>query len=133
MKKLFLNTAFLISCVLLNAQEVKKTSSSCYLGIRINPNFSKATKLDSILKSYAPAILPGASIAVYSEAEGWWADAKGYANLEQKILMQDCHLQYIQSISKMYVAVEILQLKEQGKIELDAPMAKYLPEKFTRY
>jgi D-alanyl-D-alanine carboxypeptidase len=31
------------------------------------------------------------------------------------------------------MAVEILQLKEQGKIDLDAPMTKYLPSKYSRY
>jgi len=133
MIKLFLNTAFIISCFLLNAQNAKKSEIFCDLGISTNPNFSKAAKLDSILKNYAPSILPGASIAVYSEAEGWWADATGFANVEQKIPMQNCHLQYVQSVSKMYIAVAILQLKEQGKIELDAPMTKYLPEKFSKY
>ena len=33
----------------------------------------------------------------------------------------------------MYMAVEILQLKEQGKIELDAVITKYLPVKYSKY
>ena len=59
-------------------------------------------------------MLPGASVAVYSETEGWWAEAQGYADLEKKLPMTNCHLQYLQSVSKSYMAVEILQLKEQG-------------------
>jgi D-alanyl-D-alanine carboxypeptidase len=31
------------------------------------------------------------------------------------------------------MAVEILQLKEQGKIDLDAPITKYLPLKYSKY
>ena len=78
-------------------------------------------------------MLPGASVAVYSEQEGWWAGAQGYADLEKNVPMTNCHLQYLQSVSKSYMAVEILQLKEQGKIDLDAPMTKYLPAKHSRY
>ena len=81
------------------------------------------------MKHYTTNALPGVSLAVYTEKEGWWASAQGYANVEKKIPMQNCHLQYLQSVSKSYMAVEILQLKEQGKIELDAPMTKYLPDK----
>ena len=78
-------------------------------------------------------MIPGASVAVYSEKEGWWAGAQGYADLEKKLPMTNCHLQYLQSISKSYMAVEILQLKEQGKIDLDAPMTKYLPTRYSNY
>lgn len=43
------------------------------------------------------------------------------------------HLQYLQSVSKMHIAVENLQLRGQGKIDFDAPMTRYLPKKFSQY
>src|SRR6188768_1735405 len=110
-----------------------QTIESCKSEITINGAFSKATALDSILKYYTHNMLPGASVAIYSETEGWWAGAQGYADLEKKLPMDNCHLQYLQSVSKTYMAVEILQLKEQGKIQLDAPITKYLPSKYSRY
>ena len=33
----------------------------------------------------------------------------------------------------MYMAVAILKLKEEGRIDLDASMTKYLPAKFSRH
>ena len=116
-----------------NAQSIKKTGTNCELGITINRNYSKAGVLDSILKRYATNALPGVAMAVYSETEGWWASAQGYANTENKTPMQNCHLQYLQSVSKLYMAVEILQLKEQGKIDLNAPITKYLHSNYSRY
>lgn len=107
--------------------------SNCNLGITINHHHSKAVPLDSIMKRYTDSLLPGMAVAVYSEKEGWWAGARGYANLEKKIPMENCHLQYLQSVSKMYMAVEILQLKEEGKIDIDAVVTKYLPGKYSRY
>ena len=133
MKKTFVTTLFAILVCFTNAQVKEKAKSNCSPGVTMNSNFSKAPALDSVMKVYTTNALPGAAMAVYSEAEGWWAGAQGYADVERKIPMDNCHLQYIQSVSKSYMAVEILQLKEQGKIELDAPMTKYLPQKYSRY
>lgn len=132
MKKILFMGLLVISNVLTTAQTNKKPGSHCEPDVTINPDFSRAAALDSVLKSYAPLPLPGLALAVYSEAEGWWASAQGYASIEKKTPLQNCHLQYTQSVSKTYMAVEILMLKEEGKIELDAPMTKYLPVKYSK-
>ena len=115
-----------------NAQ-TGKAAGECDLGVTINTNFSKAPALDSIMTIYTTKTLPAVSIAVYSEKEGWWAGAKGYASIEQKTLMQNCHLQYLQSVSKSYLAVEMLQLNERGKIDFSAPIIRYLPARYVKY
>jgi D-alanyl-D-alanine carboxypeptidase len=101
--------------------------------VKINLNYSKAAALDSILKHYAPNELTGTSIAVYSENEGWWTAAAGYADVKNKKPMDAQHLQYLQSVSKMYLAVEMLQLKEQGKVDFDQPITKYLTKAESKY
>ena len=106
---------------------------NCNPDVAMNRTYSKAVKVDSILKHYTTNMLPGATVAVYSEAEGWWTGSQGFADMEKKLPMTDCHLQYLQSVSKSYMAVEILQLKEQGKIDIEAPMTKYLPSKYSKY
>lgn len=121
------------SYLLLNAQTDKKSKISYDFGITVNTHFSKAKQIDSILKNYAPSVLPGVSIAVYSEAEGWWLTAQGYADLKRKTHMRSNHLQYLQSVSKMYMAVAILQLKEQKKLKLDLPITQYLPTQYSKY
>ncbi len=133
MKKALIPAITLMISSICNAQPAKKQTSVCEPVVAINPNYSKAAAFDSILERYTTNLLPGALVAIYSEKEGWWAGAKGYANLGQKIPMQNCHLQYLQSISKTYMAVEILQLKEQGRIDLDARMTKYLPARYSKY
>jgi D-alanyl-D-alanine carboxypeptidase len=133
MKKILIAGALIISTIFSNAQSIKKPGTNCDLGITINSNHSKGAVLDSIMKRYTDSVLPGMATAVYSEKEGWWAGAQGYASLENKTTMHNCHLQYLQSVSKTYMAVEILQLKEQGKIDLDAPITKYLPVVYSRY
>jgi len=107
--------------------------SACEPPVALNQKYSKAATLDSVLQHYTTPGLPGAAMAVYTEAEGWWAGAKGFADVEKKITMDNCHLQYLQSISKTYMAVAILLLKEQGKIDIDAAITKYLPARYSKY
>lgn len=95
--------------------------------------FSKADSLQAIMNRYTAAGIPGVSLAVYTEAEGWWAGAAGYAKVETKTPMNTRHLQYIQSVSKTYMAVVILKLYEEKRIELDAPITRYLPRQYSRY
>jgi D-alanyl-D-alanine carboxypeptidase len=128
----------LIACVITGGtflstpQMTEKTAANCDPGVTINTHYSKSVVLDSILKKFAPQWLPGVSIAIYTETEGWWASAHGYANVKTRTPMENCHLQYLQSVSKSYMAVEILQLNEEGRIDLDAPMTKYFP-KYSQY
>lgn len=137
MKRFLSLIAFCCGAFLANAQpgqSVKLPGSvPCNLEVELNPNYSKAAVLDSLMKHYTDSAIPGLSLAVYSEKEGWWASTQGYANVETKTRMDNCHLQYLQSVSKTYMAVSILQLKERGKIDLDAPMTKYLPQAYSRY
>ena len=50
-----------------------------------------------------------------------------YSKSEDRLLL-DTDLYGIGSVSKMYVTAAVMQLAEQGKIDLDAPVTKYLPE-----
>lgn len=133
MKKFAMMAGCLAGTLTMSAQGTAKQMAACELGVTINNQFSKASRLDSIMASYTAKYLPGTAMAVYSEKEGWWAGAKGFSKVEEQLPMQNCHLQYIQSISKMYMAASILLLKEEGKIKLDAPMNDYLPAMYQGY
>ncbi len=98
--------------------------------IVINTQYSKAAAVNAVLLKLTQMSVPGVSLAVYSK-EGWWTTSQGFAKLEGQVPMQGCHLQYLQSISKTYMAVAILQLLEQGKIDLDLPMTTYLPKQIS--
>jgi len=93
----------------------------------LNPRFPQADTLHRIMQRYTQSGLPGCAIALYSAKDGWWAHSAGYAKIEDKTAMQICHLHYLQSITKTYTAVAILRLWELKKIDLDAPISRYLP------
>lgn len=93
----------------------------------LNAKFPQADTLRKILRQYTQSGIPGSSIALYSAVDGWWAHSEGYAKIEDKTPMQICHLHYIQSITKTYTAVAIMRLWEMKKIDLEAPITRYLP------
>lgn len=96
-------------------------------------NYSKKDTLEKMLQQYSKLGIPGLVMEVYSEKEGYWGSSSGFSKLETKKPMEVCNLQYLQSGAKMYMAAAILKLHEQGKINLDAPITNYLPEKYSQY
>ncbi|WP_373496772.1 serine hydrolase domain-containing protein [Aquiflexum sp.] len=91
---------------------------------------AKISELQSILDQLTHNKVPGAVAAIWDES-GYWEISSGYSKIEGQVPMQTCHLHYIQSITKTYMAVSILQLSEEGKIALDEPFIHYLPSNLT--
>ncbi len=133
MKQILFAITWMIATSLIAKSQNNTTKKACVPDVDLNNSYSKASALQAAMDKYTAKDLPGLSVAVYSEEEGWWAGASGYAKLESKTPMTVCNLQYLQSVSKTYMAVAILQLHEEKKIILDAPITKYLAVKHTRY
>ena len=72
--------------------------------------------------------LPGLVYGVVVDGKLVHSRALGYANVEQKI-PAGANTQFrIASMTKSFVAMAALKLRDQGKLQLDDPVAKYLPE-----
>ena len=72
--------------------------------------------------------LPGMTLCVV-DADGFVALATfGWADVDRRIPVSTADLFQIGSISKAFAALTIFRLSEAGKIDLDAPLAKYLPD-----
>jgi CubicO group peptidase (beta-lactamase class C family) len=85
------------------------------------------------LRDYAHAELaawglPGMTLAV-TDMDGFTAVlALGWADLDRRIPVDPGHYFQIGSISKSFVAQTVLALADEGRIDIDAPMARYLPD-----
>ena len=86
----------------------------------------KSDTLKKIMKKYTSKGIPGAVIAVEDQS-GLWIGSEGYASLEDKTKMSTSMLQIGRSITKIVTATAIMQLNEQGLINLDNPIRNYLP------
>ncbi len=81
-----------------------------------------------VLKNYTEMGIPGLALTVYTEETGFWSHAEGLSNIENGIALTNDHLFYLQSVSKTYMAVVILQLYEEEKLDLDDLLTKYLDQ-----
>ena len=91
-------------------------------------NLNRAVKyIESWIKYNFPfARAVGLVVALGHDDEVLFQKAYGMANMEKRILMRQGHLFRIASHSKMFTAVSLMQLVEQGELRLDEPLVIYL-------
>ena len=70
--------------------------------------------------------LPGVTVG-FSQGEVEWVKGYGYADLENRVPATSRSSYRLASVTKPMTAVAVLQLVEQGKIDLDAPVQAYVP------
>ncbi|MEM7369486.1 MAG: serine hydrolase domain-containing protein [Bacteroidota bacterium] len=70
----------------------------------------------------------GISAGLYVEGNHMWSHGVGLQDRKNKIPASAEMIHRIASISKSMTAVAVLQLVEQGKVDLDAPIQTYVPE-----
>lgn len=72
----------------------------------------------------------GMAVAVFDSAEELMKKYYGYVDMENQIAVASDSVFEWGSTTKLLVWVSVMQLYEQGKIELDADIRNYLPEGF---
>lgn len=71
---------------------------------------------------------PGMVIGVSVDGTQVWTEGMGYADLENRVPCSPDTVMRIASISKPLTAAAAARLWEEGKLDLDAPVQKYVPE-----
>ncbi len=74
------------------------------------------------------ANITGLSVALVDDQEIVWAEGFGYADKANDVRATPETLYRVASVSKLFTATAIMQLVDQGKIDLDEPLQTYLPE-----
>jgi D-alanyl-D-alanine carboxypeptidase len=72
--------------------------------------------------------LPGAAVGIVHEDKLVWTKGIGFADVKRKRRADPKTLYRIASITKTFTATAVMQLRDEGKLALDDPLAMYLPE-----
>ncbi|MGY4230812.1 CubicO group peptidase (beta-lactamase class C family) [Bradyrhizobium sp. USDA 4503] len=87
-------------------------------------------RLEAHLKSrYIDAgRFPGTQVLIYRRGKIVHSTVQGFADLERKAPVKDDTIFRIYSMTKPITSVAFMMLVEEGKVALDEPVAKYIPE-----
>ena len=72
--------------------------------------------------------IPGMSVAILRGDSVLLARGYGFANLEHRVPATDSTVYAVGSLSKQFTAAAIVLLSQQGRLGLDDPITRYLPE-----
>ncbi|MGZ8796827.1 MAG: serine hydrolase domain-containing protein, partial [Thermoanaerobaculia bacterium] len=72
--------------------------------------------------------LPALSIALVDDQQVVWARGFGFARPKTKVPATGETVYRAGSISQLFSDIAIMQLVEQGKLDLDVPVTRYLPD-----
>jgi len=96
------------------------------------PAIIDSTQLDSIIIDYKNSLsIPGISTMIIKDNQIVWNKNYGYRNLQYQLPVEDSTIFLIVSISKIILATAVMQLWENGLINLENNINNYLPTGFT--
>lgn len=88
----------------------------------------RVQKIDSLLNKLSREDAFSGNVLVAEKGKILYEKSFGYANVDNKTPLTPDSIFLIGSVAKTFTAVAVLKLKEQGKLNLDDPVAKYAPE-----
>src|SRR5438105_4557437 len=86
-------------------------------------------QLDQLVaEQVADKRLPALSIALIDDEQVVWAKGYGFQDRDKKVPATAETVYRVGSVSKLFTDVAVMQLVEEGQLDLDAPLSKYVPE-----
>jgi D-alanyl-D-alanine carboxypeptidase len=92
-------------------------------------NHPRSSEYQAILDQYTKNGLPGIS-ALIRDKYGVWTGASGFSDISQEIPMRSCTVSKAASITKSFIGALTLKLAEEGKLNLDDPLSKWIDVKY---
>ena len=72
--------------------------------------------------------LPAVSIALVDDQQTIWSKGFGFADPVKKVPATAETVYRVGSVSKLFTDIAVMQLVEQGKLDLDVPVTRYVPD-----
>lgn len=125
----YLTIILIFNGFILNAQVAKLNAKSSYQDATRNERIAKTFPIiDQLYKDFAlKNHFPGYAFGIVVDGQLVYKGNGGYANLEEKIPASSASMFRIASMSKSFTALAILKLRDEGKLQLDDAVEKYIP------
>ena len=118
-----------IAAITLVASQISMGFTLLSYGQLVEPSVEALETLDARIQGHMETCgTPGVIVAVASRGEIKHLRSYGMANVELDVPVTDSTVFEIGSISKQFVAAAIMLLVEDGLLNLDDPIHKFMPE-----
>jgi CubicO group peptidase (beta-lactamase class C family) len=123
-------TAVLLVCLFAQRAPTFKTPVPRFPDPERRAKLAKAfSEIDKLFQDYAAgARVPGAAWGIVIDGELAHAGVTGYRDVPSKAPVTPDTVFRIASMTKSFTAVAILKLRDEGKLSLDDPAEKFVPE-----
>ena len=106
------------------------------IGKVVNPPQGNVGKYSEAVEKLDAAIrfevqqkqLPAFSISIVDNDQIAWSAGYGFQDADQKVKATADTVYRVGSISKLFTDITVMQLVEEGKLDLDTPVSEYLPD-----
>lgn len=124
-----------ISCTVEEDEIVPTSTYDCEFSMGPqNLEHPNNAKYQSVLDGIVSQGVPGILMTVYNATDGnaTWMGSSGKADLKNNVDLKPCNITRVGSTVKMFTAVTVLQLVEEGKLDLEDKAAVYLSAESMR-
>ena len=119
---------FLISFISCSKVDIPSTDTCTDdASFTINNNHPKAVAIQELMNEYISKGLPGISVLI-NDDDGFWIASAGFADIENGIVMQPCHVNKLGSVTKMMIGSLVWQLVQNNVLSINEPISTYIPE-----
>lgn len=135
MRNRFAGLVLLLSLVLVQNSckkaAVGKTEACNLNTVDSSSKHPKNVVYRAIIEKYKKLGLPGIAVLIEDE-NGVWMGGAGKSDIDEQVDFKPCTVSKVASITKMMFAAAVMQLREQGKIDLDDKVSKWLDESIVK-
>lgn len=114
-------------------KEFIEDSQSCTFNnwTSVNENHPKRVAIQDEINTFINKGFPGMTILI-SDDDGIWIGSGGYADIENKINMQPCHMLKLGSITKLMLGTLVWQLIQDGDLMINDHISQHIPDVANR-
>jgi CubicO group peptidase (beta-lactamase class C family) len=92
------------------------------------PAATPSTRVNELFQKMDTTVTPGCALAVVKDGKILYKRGYGMADLDHNIPITPQTVFHVASMSKQFTAASIVLLAQEGKLSLDDPVRKYIPE-----
>ena len=85
-------------------------------------------RYQSLLDKFISKGMTGVNVIIDRSGDAIWAGTAGVSSIENNTQMELCNIMPLASVGKMYCGIAVMQMVEEGIIELDVTINNYLPK-----